>query len=463
MKSNRQRLGQQISRRTALKGATAAAFSIVPFRVLGQDKEQPPPSERVNFAAVGAAGQAAGDIDALTRAGGHLAAFCDVDAKRVEEAGRRHPDAKRFVDFREMLDQVSDKVDAVLVATPDHIHAVAAMAAIKRKKHVFCEKPLAHSVWEIRALVKAAKEHGVVTQLGNQGHSSESIRDFVEWVGDGAIGKVHTIHAGCSARNSRIDQLPLLAEKHEVPPELNWDLWLGPAEFRPYNPVYLPFKWRSWRAFGTGTIGDWTCHVIDPVFWALDLGAPETVKVERARGWDPEKHRETFPLGSVTRFTFPAKSGRGPITLVWHDGAEAIPAPEIWPEVLKETPDRKLVDTGALVEGDKGVIMYGSHGAGGVRILPQSKMRDYKRPEKKVPRAPRNDHYRDFIEAVRANRKAGSDFAYGGPLTEIALIGSIAQLFPNEELKWDGPNMRFINHSAASKLLTPKFRDGWSL
>jgi predicted dehydrogenase len=412
---------------------------------------------------MGAAGQAASDIEALTRGGGQLLAFADVDGRRTSETSRRYPDAKSFVDFHEMLDKVGDTVDAVLVATPDHCHAVAAMAAIRRKKHVYCEKPLAHSVWEVRALMKAAAEHGVVTQLGNQGHSFETIRAFREWVEDGAIGTVHTVHAGCNASNSRIDQLPLLGEKHEVPAGLDWDRWLGPVPFRPYNPVYLPAKWRSWRAFGTGTIGDWTCHVIDPVFWALDLGAPETVRVERAEGWDPDKYRETFPRGSVVRFQFPARGGRGPVTLVWHDGAEPIPAPDIWPDVLKETPDRRLVETGALVHGDKGVIMYGSHGAGDVRILPQSAMRAYKRPEKKIPRAPRNDHYRDFIMAVREGHKAGSDFSYGGPLTELALLGNIAQLFPGQELKWDAPAMRFPNHPDATKLLTPTFRDGWRL
>jgi predicted dehydrogenase len=429
--------------------------------VLGQG--QTPPSEKVSIAAVGCAGQAGSDIESLLRGGAHLSAFADVDAERAAAAAQRYPDAKRFVDFREMLEQVGDTVDAVLVGTPDHVHAVAAMAAIRKKKHVYCEKPLAHSVWEVRSLMKAAREQGVVTQLGNQGHSSETIRAFREWVDDGAIGAVHTIHAGCNASNSRIDQLSMIGEKHEVPRSLDWDRWLGPAPFRPYNPIYLPAKWRSWRAFGTGTIGDWTCHVIDPVFWALDLGAPETVRLERAPGWDPDKHRETFPPGSITRFTFPARGSRGPVTLVWHDGTEPIPAPEIWADVLKETPDRKLVETGALVQGDKGTIMYGSHGAGDVRILPQSAMTSYTRPQRTLPRAPRNDHYRDFIMAIRENRKAGSDFSYGGPLTEIALLGGIAQLFPGQELKWDGPNMRFTNNAEATKLLTPTFRQGWSL
>ena len=464
MNPEQQRVRGRLSRRSVLRaGAAAGVFSIVPSHVLGQDPDKPPPSKKINFAAIGAAGQGASDIESLTRAGGQLVAFADVDRGRADEAAKRNPGAKRFVDFREMLEAVDDQIDAVLVATPDHCHAVAAMAAIKRKKHVFCEKPLAHSVWEVRALVKAAAEHGVVTQLGNQGHSSAAMRLFNEWVNDGAIGNVHTIHAGCAANNSRIEQVPLLAEKHEVPPGLDWDLWLGPAAYRPYNPVYQPFKWRSWRAFGTGTIGDWTCHVIDPVFWALDLGAPETVRVERAEGWDPEKHRETFPKGSVMRFVFPAKGGRGPITLLWHDGTEKIPAPDIWPEVVKEKPDRRLIDTGAFVYGDKGVIMYGSHGAGGMRIIPESAMDAYKKPPQTIPRAPFNDHYRDFMQAVRDGGRAGSDFAYGGPLTEIALVGAIAQLFPGQELKWDAANMRFSNNAEATKLLTPKFREGWTL
>lgn len=448
------------SRRQVLRGAAAAAtLSIIPAHVLGQGA----PSEKINFAAIGAGGRAAADIEGLLRTGGRLAAFADVDAQRAGKAIESYKDARRFTDFREMLDKVGDRIDAVLVGTPDHFHSVAAMAAIKLRKHVYCEKPLAHSVWEVRELLKAAKANNVVTQLGNQGHSTESIRVYREMVEDGAIGRVHTIHAGCKSSNSRIELLPMLAEKHEVPEGLDWNLWLGPAEYRPYNPVYLPGKWRSWRAFGTGTIGDWTCHVIDPSFWALDLGAPATIKVERAEGWDPVKHRETFPKGSIIRFNFAAKGKRGPVTLYWHDGAETIPAPEIWPQVLKETPGRRLVDTGALVYGDKGVIMHGSHGASAPRILPESAMKAYKVPEKTLARAPQSNHYQDFINAIREGRQAGSDFSYGGPLTEIALLGNIAQLFPGEELRWDSANMRFTDHAEATRLLTPRFREGWRL
>jgi predicted dehydrogenase len=443
----------RLGRRGLLKTCAAvAAVSIVPRHVLGQG--QTPPSEKITLAAVGAGGQAGGDIRELDKAGTKLIAFADVDSRRATQSVELFPDAKRFQDYREMLEQVHEQVDAVLVGTPDHTHAVAATAAIKRRKHVYCEKPLAHSVWEVRELIRAAKEAGVVTQLGNQGHSFESVRVFKEWMLDGALGEVNLVHAGCRSSNSRIDQLPLLAEKHEVPPELNWDLWLGPAAFRPYSPLYVPSRWRSWRAFGTGTIGDWTCHVIDPIFWAFDLGAPASVQCN-AEDWDPEKHSETFPRGSVLTFRFPAKAGRGPVTVKWFDGTTPIPRPDDLEE------GRRMVETGAVVYGEKGCLMYGSHGASSPRILPETKMKAYKLPEKTIPRAPRNSHHQDFVNAIREKRKAGSDFSYGGPLTEIALLGAISQLFPGKELKWDG--QRFTNEAAANKHLKPTFREGWSL
>ena len=219
-----------------------------------------------------------------------------------------------------MLDEMDKQIDAVIVGTPDHTHAVAAMAAIKRGKHVYCEKPLAHSVGEVRALMKAAQEYKVVTQLGNQGHSFDTIRTFCEWIWDGAIGNVHTIHCGCAAVNSAIDMLPRLSEKEDVPAGLDWDLWLGPAQERPYHSFYLPGRWRSWVPFGNGTIGDWVCHVVDPVFWALDLGAPTTVTAQ-VKDYDPKTQGDAFPKGDIITFEFPAKGNRGPITLVWHSGA----------------------------------------------------------------------------------------------------------------------------------------------
>jgi len=195
-----------------------------------------------------------------------VVALCDADEKRAENSFKKFSEARRFSDFRKIFDEMENQIDAVLVATPDHTHAAAVLAAIRRGKHVYCEKPLAHSIYEVREVMKAAKEKDVVTQLGNQGHSSESIRTFCEWIWDGAIGKVHTIHAGCNADHSKIGALGERGQKHEVPKGLDWDQWLGPAQFRPFHPMYVNGNWRGWMPFGTGTIGDWTCHVIDPVF-----------------------------------------------------------------------------------------------------------------------------------------------------------------------------------------------------
>jgi predicted dehydrogenase len=346
--------GGTTTRRELLKTAgVAAAFTIVPRHVLG-GQGQMPPSEKINLAAVGTRGQAASDIGQLAP-GNNMVALAEVDRR---EGGRRQsvipkfPDAKVYEDFREMLATMGDKIDAVIVGTPDHTHAVAALAAIKKGKHVYCEKPLAHSVGEIRALMKAAQEHKVVTQMGNQGHSYEAIRVFREWIEDGAIGQVHTVHCGCGYNNSAIGNLARLGEKEEVPPWLNWDLWLGPAQERPYHSFYLPGSWRSWTAFGSGTIGDWVCHVADPVFWALDLGAPQSIMAQ-VKDYDPKTQGETYPPGDIITFEFAAKGSRRPVTLVWHSGTEKIATPK------ELEPGRKGIttyDTGAYVYGDKGVI-----------------------------------------------------------------------------------------------------------
>jgi predicted dehydrogenase len=261
-----------LTRRDFLKTSTAAglAFAVVPRYVLA-GSGQTSPNERLNIAGIGVGGMGAGDIRAVAE-GNNIVALCDVDEERAGKTFELFPQARRFKDFRKMFDAMEKDIDAVVVATPDHTHAVAAMAAIKRGKHVYCEKPLAHSIGEVRALMNAAKKHNVVTQLGNQGHSSETCRLLCEWIWDGAIGNVHTVHAGCVAVNSAVSKLADIKEHPPVPKTLEWDLWLGPAKQRPYHPAYLPGKWRGWVPFGNGTIGDWVCHVVDPVFWALDLG-----------------------------------------------------------------------------------------------------------------------------------------------------------------------------------------------
>ncbi len=448
------RIGQP-SRRELLKTAgAAAAFTIVPRHVLGQG--QTPPSEKLNVAGIGAGGRGGDDINEIAK-GANIVALCDVDLRarhREQTTIPKFPDAKVYQDYRKLLDEMGDKIDAVIVGTPDHTHAVIAMAAIKRGKHVYCEKPMAHSVGEVRALMKAAQEHKVVTQLGNQGHSFDTIRTFCEWIWDGAIGNVHTIQCGCNAVNTGMRWLSRMNEKEEVPAGLDWDLWLGPAQQRPYHSFYLPGSWRGWVPFGNGTIGDWVCHVVDPVFWALDLGAPKTIQAE-VKDYDPKAQADVFPRGDIITFEFPANGKRGPITLVWHSGAEEIPRPK----ELEEK--REPVKTGAYVHGDKGVIMYGSHGAGSVRIIPETAMQAYKRPGQKIPRV--RNHHDDWLRAIRQGNKAGSDFSYGGPLTELAMLGVIALKLPGTKLQWDAPNMRFTNSDEANRYVDPPYRQGWSL
>ena len=433
-------------------GAGVAGFTIVPRHVIAGAAETAP-NDKLNIAAIGCGGMGAGDIDAVSR-NNNMVALCDVDSTRAAKTFEKFPDAKQFRDFRKMFDEMEKRIDAVVVAIPDHCHAVAAMAAIKRGKHVYCEKPLAHSIHEVRELMKAARKHKVVTQLGNQGHSFETIRVFCEWVWDGAIGNVHTIHCGCNAVNSGIDQLPHIREHHEAPPTLDWDLWLGPAEYRPYHPAYLPASWRGWVPFGNGTVGDWTCHVVDPVFWALDLGAPATIQA-KVKNYDFKTQGDAYPKGEVITYEFPAKGKRGPVTLHWYSGVEKIPRP---PELEA---DEKSIETGAVVMGDKGTIVYGSHGAGHVHIIPQAKSDAYKRPVKTIPRV--KEHHWDWLQAIREGRKADSDFSYGGPLTEVALLGVIAIKLAGTKLEWDGKAGRFKNSREANQFLNPPYRKGWSL
>lgn len=446
-------LSANIDRRSFLKKAGAVAtFTIAASTTVLHKAGAQTPSAKLNLAFIGAGGRAEANLSGLN--GENIVALCDVDNQRSEAARKKYPNAKFYRDWRKMFDEMEKSIDAVVVSTPDHTHAVAAMAAIKRGKHIYCEKPLAHSIGEVRALMEAVKKQNVVSQLGNQGHSFDTIRTFCEWIKDGAIGNVHTIHAFASAKYSRLDQLDTLKQEFPVPEWLDWDLWLGPAPYRPYNPAYLPGKWRGWSAFGTGMIGDWICHVVDPSFWALDLGSPISVQAE-AKDYDPKKHYETFPYGSKITFEFAPTKSRGAIKLIWYDGVEKPPRP------ADLEPDDRLPDTGAVVIGDKGTIIHGSHGAGGVRLIPDSKMQAYQKPPKTLPRV--KNHYVDWLNAIRNKQKAGSDFSYGGQLTELALVGIIAIKFLGEKLLWDGKTAKFTNNSEANKFIQPQFRNGWSL
>lgn len=451
-----------MDRRGFLKGAAGSSLLILPGCAgprsrFSRRRDQLPPSEKINIASVGAGGQAGRDLRSFEKE--NIVALCDVDDRRAAGSYERYPKARRFRDFRRMFDRMDREIDAVLVATPDHTHAVAVMAALERGKHVYCEKPLAHTVHEARQLTRAARDAGVVTQLGNQGHSSGHIRLCCEWIWDGAIGNVSEVHAACSTRPddnrySHIEQLPTLAEEFPIPEELDWDFWLGPVPARPYNPAYVPRLWRGWTAFGSGALGDWFCHVADPAFWALGLGAPESIESE-VEGYDPGKHGETFPPSARVTYRFPAKGERDPVRMVWYDGKWRIPHPEDL-ESGREPPMK-----GAIIKGDKGEIMHGSHGAAGCRIIPEEKMKAYELPEPTLPRV--SGHHQDWLDAIREGRKAGSDFSYGGPLSEAGLLGAIALRFPGQKLEWDSAAMKFTNSPEASAYINLPYRHGWHL
>lgn len=444
------------TRRSFLHTSAAAfGFQLVPAHVVRAQTGAPAPSEKIRIAVIGCGGRGAVDLKAV--AGEEIVALCDVDDRRAAKSFEEHPKARRFKDFRRMFDAMSNGIDAVVVATPDHTHAVASLAAISLGKHVYCEKPLAHTVKEVRRMRKAALESRVITQVGNQGHSSHTIRLFTEMVQAGLIGNVSEIHAGCDAFREvycRVGTPP--SPPTPVPKELDWELWLGPVKPQPYEPAAVPFGWRAFTAFGNGCIADWICHIVDPSYWALDLGAPVAITAETT-GYDPVKDAALYPRGSRITFEFPARGTRGPVKLVWHDGETTIPPP---PEL--EQDKRKVVGVGAVIIGDKGKIMHGSHGAGSVRIIPEAKMQAAHMPPPTLPRVDKGDHHRDWLDAIRANRPAGSTFEYGGSLSEIGLLGMIAIRRSGRRLEWDNDAVAFKNDAEANALLEKEYREGWN-
>ena len=347
-----------INRRQFLRhaGAGVALANILPGRWShGADKGSP--NAKVNVAGIGIGSRGGADVGEVAGLGHNIVALCDVDDNYAAKEFEKYPGAKRFKDYRVMFDKMGKEIEAVVIGTPDHTHALLAMEAMRRGKHVYCEKPLAHAVHEVRQLMAAAHQFKVVTQLGNQGHSSGSIRRVCEWIWDGAIGKVHTVHVGCDAFKNVYCQIPNLVkanETHEVPKGLDYDLWIGPVPFRPYSPLWVPWNWRGWMPFGGGVIGDWICHVLDPAFWALDLDAPTSV-VADVGSYNPDVHGLTYPAATQITFEFPARNGRGPVKVVWHDGNKTIPKPENFPN------DEEVPGTGGILFGEDGMIVHGSH------------------------------------------------------------------------------------------------------
>jgi len=436
----------RMSRRDFVSAAAAAAaFAVVPRHVLGGPGHTAP-SEKLNIAGIGIGGRGEGDLHECGSE--NIVALCDVDDAHAARVYKKYPKARKWRDFRKMLDEQKD-IDAVVIATPDHLHAVCALAAIKRGKHVYCEKPLSHCIWEARQMAEAAREAGVATQLGNQGQATEGNRLVSEFIWDGAIGPVREVHAWCN-RYISPRGIGRPKETPPVPGTLDWDLWLGPAKQRPYHPAYLPFRWRGWWDFGTGVLGDIGCHQLDPVFRALKLGYPTTVEA-----CSSGVNEETAPQSSLLRFEFPQRQEMPPLTLTWYDGGLM---PQRPPEFEEGRRFGNADDN--LFIGDKGKML-------GHRLIPETRMQEYKKPPEKIPRSP--GHHKEWLIACKGGPPARANFDWAGPLTEVVLLGNVAlkmekQLYEKGlKLHYDGPNMRVTNLPEANRYIRDVYRDGWTL
>ena len=438
--------------------AAAAGLMIVPRHVLGGRGFQTP-SDTLNIGCVGAWGQGASDIKGVSTE--NIVAICDIDdemivrllknEKNQPEHQAKYEKANKYRDFRVMLDK-EKSLDAVVVTTPDHTHAVIAMAAIKRSKHVYVEKPLTHTVKEARLLAIAAKKANIVSQMGNQGHAKEGARLLNEWIWDGAIGPISEVHVWTN-RPTWPQGIDAPKEIPSCPSSLDWDLWLGPSPWRPYHPAFHPFAWRGWWDFGTGAVGDMGAHLIDQPFWALNLGAPKTIQASSTK-----YTKDSFPVAEIITYEFPARGTLPPVKLVWYDGG-LLPAR---PEVLET--GRMMGDDGGgcLFVGKAGMILCGTYGEN-PRLLPEKLMKEYKRPDKTIPRSP--GIYEEWIAAVKQGKKSTTDFSYAGPLTEMMLLGNIALKMQEQRavLQWNAEKMEFPNFPEANKFLHMEYRPGWEL
>ncbi len=411
------------------------------------ERKRQPPSDRLNVAVCGVGGRGSQDLDAFKDE--NIVALCDVDEQKAAKSFKKYPSAKRYADFRLMLEKENRNIDAVVVATPDHMHAPIALMAMKMGKHVYVEKPLAHSIHETRLLRQTAREMGVVSQMGIQGHAKEGARLLCEWIWAGAIGAVREVRYWTN-RPIWPQGIDRPAESEAVPPTLNWDLWLGVAPARPYHSCYAPFKWRGWWDFGSGAMGDMGCHFMDAGFWALKLGAPSSVIAES----DPI-NAETYPKSSRIVFEFPARDDLPPVKILWQDGVQQ--PPKI--EGLEADREINIKNGVQLFVGDKGTIMADQY-CDSPRLIPEEKMKEFlpNRPEKSLPRSP--GIHQEFIAACKGEGSTGANFDYAAPLTEIALLGNIA-LRTGQRIEFDSDSMSVKGLPEAEKLIHPAWRPGY--
>jgi predicted dehydrogenase len=413
--------------------------------------------ERLNIACIGVGGKGSSDTE---QAGKHgtIVALCDIDDKPLDAMAQKFPKAKKYNDFRKMFDEIAKDIDAVTVSTPDHTHAPASMMAMKLGKHVYCQKPLTHDVYEARAMRETAAKYKVATQMGNQGTAENGLRRAVEIIQAGAIGPVREAHVWT---NRPIwPQAPKVTTRPKdtppVPPHVHWDEFLGPAPERPYSPAYHPFAWRGWWDFGTGALGDMACHTANMAFMALKLGYPTSVVAEC-----DEINPETYPGWAVIHYQFPARGDMPPVKLTWYegkrDGHKVLPPPEL-------TRGQKVSDSGSLLVGDKGILYSPNDYGASYTLLPEKDFKDYEGPAELLPRNGRGDDGMkiEWIAAIKGGPPAMSNFDYAGLLTETVLLGNVAMRV-GKKLEWDGPKLKATNCPEADQFIRREYRKGWSL
>ncbi len=411
------------------------------------------PNEKLNIAGIGVGGQGGADLRQMETE--NIVALCDVDWDNAAGTFKHFPNAKQHKDFRKMLDTQKD-IDAVVVGTPDHMHAFASMYAMKLGKHCYCEKPLTHSVYEARQLGIVAKETKLATQMGNQGQASEETRRLCEIVAAGAVGGVTEAHIWTDRPSQGLfneywpQGVGRPKESQAVPASMDWDLWIGAAPERPFNRAYHPFRWRGWWDFGTGALGDIGCHAFDPVFRALKLEHPLTVEAASSR-----VNEETYPLASMVTYQFPARGDMPPTKLVWYDGGLRPPRPEGLPE------GEVMGDNGRMLVGPKGFIL-------GNTVYPESRRKEVGEVSKTLPRS--IGHYKEWIEACKGGKQGGSNMAdWAARLTEVVLLGNVAlrvhlrELLTRKKLNWDPANLKIANLPEANEYIRREYRKGWSL
>jgi predicted dehydrogenase len=453
-------------------GAALTAATIVPRYILGGPGFTPP-SEIINIAVIGTGGRGKQlttemmrhpDVRVVAiadpndradyerfyyrRTAGRLVVKELIETQyAAKKAAGEYAGCRDYVDFRVLLDKEKE-IDAVVVATPDHAHAVTTLAAIRLGKHVYCEKPLARTIEEVRRVTEEARRARVATQMGNQGNSSEGIRLATEWIQAGAIGDVTEVHSWSHTGGWSEEYTDRPSDQPQVPEGLDWNLWLGPIPERPYHPAYAPYNWRGWWQFGTGAIGDMGCHNIDPAVAALDLVAPSTIEASSTA-----LNKETVPRASIIRYEFPGRGGRPPVKLTWYDCGLYPPRPDELPA------GEKLDRNGIIFVGTKGKIIMGGWSRD-PRLLPAERAKSFTAPPKTLRRVASHD--RAWLDAVKGGPTASSNFDYAGPLTEIVLLGNVA-LRAGEKLVWDAKALRATNCAAADEFIRAEYRSGWTL